>query len=202
MSSSALNFTNNKYIIVRNFLDKDFIRLVSTYMQNYINRGNFKPSSEGDHESKIAWYGDPLTETILDMCTAGVELQTGLNLIPTYSYARVYREGDELTPHIDRPACEISVTCNVYANTKQFIYMQDEQNGGKEVEILLEPGDAAIYRGCEVVHWRKKLQPGEINAQFMLHYVQKDGLYADVAYDSRPGLGYPFNLEKKCHVFK
>ena len=197
MSSSAISFTNNKYIIVRNFLDKDFIRLVSAYMQNYINRGNFNPSRDGDNESKISWYADPLIETILDTCTAGVELQTGLNLIPTYSYARVYREGDELVRHVDRPACEISVTCNVYANTKQFIYMQDELNGGNEVEIFLEPGDAIIYRGCEIVHWRKKLQPGEINAQFMMHYVQKDGQYADRAYDTRPGLGYSYLSRKK-----
>ena len=32
------------------------------------------------------------------------------NLIPTYSYARIYKNGDELKRHKDRPSCEISTT--------------------------------------------------------------------------------------------
>lgn len=191
MNFNNNSFENNKYTVVRNFLDKDFIRLVSTYMQNYINRGNYKPDRDGDDSSKICWYSDPLVEVILDLCKEGVEQQTSLELIPTYSYTRVYRGGEELIPHTDRPSCEISVTCNVYANTKQAVYMQDELNGKDPVEIFLEPGDAIIYKGCDVKHWRKKLSPEELNAQFMLHYVDKNGMYVEYAYDTRPGLGYP-----------
>ena len=34
-------------------------------------------------------------------------LETGLELIPTYSYSRAYKKGDILRRHKDRPSCEI-----------------------------------------------------------------------------------------------
>ena len=39
--------------------------------------------------------------------------KTGMDLIPTYSYARVYQHGAELKRHKDRPSCEISTTLNL-----------------------------------------------------------------------------------------
>jgi hypothetical protein len=34
-------------------------------------------------------------------------------MLPTYSYARIYANGDELKKHRDRPACEVSVTLHL-----------------------------------------------------------------------------------------
>ena len=34
----------------------------------------------------------------------------GKEVLPTYSYARLYTEGEILSKHKDRPSCEISVT--------------------------------------------------------------------------------------------
>ena len=43
---------------------------------------------------------------------------TGLNLKPTYSYWRLYKTGDVLKRHKDRPSCEVSTTlCLGYNNT-------------------------------------------------------------------------------------
>ena len=39
-----------------------------------------------------------------------MQKETGLQLIPTYSYARIYKKGDILKRHKDRPSCEISTT--------------------------------------------------------------------------------------------
>jgi hypothetical protein len=41
--------------------------------------------------------------------------------------------------------------------------------------INLEPGDAAIYSGCEIEHWREEFK-GDWHAQTFLHYVDKNGL--------------------------
>jgi hypothetical protein len=38
------------------------------------------------------------------------EKACGKRLYPTYSYARLYKPGEELKKHKDRPACEISAT--------------------------------------------------------------------------------------------
>ena len=54
---------------------------------------------------------------------------------------------------------------------------------------MLNPGDAVVYKGCEVTHWRRKLPKGHINVQFMLHYVDKNGPYAEYKFDKREALG-------------
>ena len=40
--------------------------------------------------------------------------------------------------------------------------------------IELKPGDAAVYLGCEVEHWRETFQ-GDYNMQVFLHYVDAEG---------------------------
>ena len=67
------------------------------------------------------------------------------------------------------------------------IWMQYE--GNDPVKCMLEPGDAVIYKGCEVTHWRRKLPKGQINVQFMLHYVDKNGPHSEYKFDKRTSLG-------------
>src|SRR5262249_2234011 len=58
-------------------------------------------------------YADPLMEVLLEGLRRTVEHATGLSLFPTYAYFRVYKRGDVLERHRDRPSCEISVTLNL-----------------------------------------------------------------------------------------
>ena len=41
-------------------------------------------------------------------CQPEMEKVTGLKLYPAYTYARIYKKGDELKRHKDRFSCEIS----------------------------------------------------------------------------------------------
>ena len=57
-------------------------------------------------------------ETLLQYGLQGMRDITGLNLKPTYSYWRLYKTGDELKRHKDRPSCEVSTTlCLGYNNS-------------------------------------------------------------------------------------
>jgi hypothetical protein len=48
----------------------------------------------------------------------------------------------------------------------------------------MEPGDAAIYLGCEIEHWREEFK-GDWHAQTFLHYVDKNGQNKEWAKDKR-----------------
>ena len=41
-------------------------------------------------------YADPVMETLLMKVLPRMQEETGLQLIPTYSYASIYKKGDEL----------------------------------------------------------------------------------------------------------
>jgi hypothetical protein len=136
-------------------------------------------------------YSDIAMETLLERLTEPMSKETGLNLIPTYSYARIYKKGDVLKRHKDRYSCEVSMTMNLGGDSWP-IYLEPSGETDKEgVKIDLEPGDALIYRGCEVEHWREAFE-GENCGQVFLHYNDASGENAEEnRYDTRPFLGLP-----------
>ena len=183
-------FQRKGYMIVKGFFEPQAVSTISRYLEyKYKRYPEINDAANGlDESSTVAWYADPLIETILYNSTTEIEEITGLKLFPSYSYARIYLKGDELKPHIDRPACEISLTCQVATVGKSWpIHMQIP---GKEPTVHhLEPGDVCIYKGCEVTHWRDKAVDTNINVQFMLHYTNKNGPNASHKYDGRLSLG-------------
>lgn len=183
------SFKGAGYVKVEGLIDAQTVKTISQYFENKINRGEWvgKQEIEQGEASKLGYYADPLIEVLLKQCLPAVEEQTGLELEPTYSFSRVYQEGEELTPHTDRPSCEVSATINVACTGDTWpIWMQYEDKD--PAKCLLNPGDAVIYKGCEVTHWRRKLPKGQINVQFMLHYVDKNGPHAEYKFDKREAL--------------
>ena len=92
----------------------------------------------------------------------------------------MYRSGDELERHIDRPECEVSLTVNLGGSEEWDIWIEYE---GKEVPISLGPGDALIYLGAEAPHWREKFN-GDHYYQVFLHYVLSRGKYGQNYFDN------------------
>lgn len=135
-------------------------------------------------------YADPAMETMLLHLLPIMKENTGLDLIPTYSYYRVYRNGDTLEKHRDRPSCEISCTLcfNFSYDPKKYkwpIYMDSNS-------VEQNPGDLVIYRGCDLEHWRDSLNyPEETwQVQGFFHYIDANGPYAaDHKFDGRESVG-------------
>lgn len=193
--------TNNekfeKYgcVLVESFIDSTTIKTVSTYMENKIRRTEWSFFGEKDPTTKLAYYGDPLIETLLQTSLPYVAKICGKDLYSTYSYMRVYQPEEQLTPHVDRPSCEISVTVNVASKGEASnIWMQYKDH--EPYAYTLNPGDAIVYKGCEAKHWRLPLKEDQLNVQFMLHYVDKNGPNARYKSDTRPDLGFPSNRRR------
>ena len=186
--NTQLTFKEKGYCIVKDAVSTELRDFVTQYalfdeMQTF--------SGKGDYQTPNAHYkyADPTTETLLLHLHETMEKNTGLKLFPTYSYYRIYRPGDELKIHKDRPSCEISSTlCFNYSyDDTQYqwpIYME----GNK---VNLSPGDMAIYRGCELDHWRDvfNIEEDVWHVQGFFHYVDQNGPYADWKYDKRDMIG-------------
>jgi hypothetical protein len=139
-------------------------------------------------------YCDPQTDDLLESMRGAVERSTGLSLWPTFSYMRVYRHGDLLPAHIDRPSCEISMTVNIgNAGDSPWPIWISGPNG--LAEVALQPGDGLIYRGCDCYHWREPFD-GDHLAQAFLHYVDRQGPNAAWKFDKRRGLSRPAPLAR------
>ena len=110
-------------------------------------------------------YGDPVFDTLLMKMLPVMNRETGLDVIPTYSYARIYKKGDILKRHKDRPSCEISTTLNlggdpwpIFIDPTGSNNVVDEYknihkpNAPKGERVDLEIGDMLIYEGCKLEH--------------------------------------------------
>jgi hypothetical protein len=136
-------------------------------------------------------YADHVMETLLMKVLPIMKKETGLDLCPTYSYARLYKQGDKLKRHKDRPSCEISTT--IHLGGEQWpIFLEPSGEEGKEgTKVLLEIGDMLVYSGCELEHWREPFD-GNICGQVFLHYNHINGPFAEKnKFDGRPMLGVP-----------
>jgi len=185
-------FSEDKHVLCRGFLDRETTKTISKYLDYKIRRGAWSPDKNPD-VTAYGYYADPLLEVVLETVQPKIEEATGLSLVPTYSFSRVYTEGEELAPHVDRPSCEISATINIASVGKASkIYIRNQT---EESSYELEPGDAIVYRGCELTHWRERFESGMLNVQIMLHYVVNNGSNTPYKFDQRPGLGHPVEVK-------
>ena len=149
-------------------------------------------------------YGDPTFDTLLMKVLPIMKKETGLEVVPTYSYARMYKRGDILKRHKDRPSCEISTTLNlggepwpIFLDPTGSDNVIDEYknihkpNAPKGTRVDLEIGDMLIYEGCKLEHWREPFE-GDNCGQVFLHYNNVNGQFKDLnIFDEREKLGLP-----------
>ena len=211
-----MSFKKNKYQVIRGAISKEVAALAYTYLQISAEADNWMLNNGVTHQGNpllgrfndvqvpgsYAKYSDRLMETLLVKTIAVMQKKTGLKLVPTYSYTRLYRKGNILRRHKDRPSCEISTTLNlggdewpIFIDPPGSDNVIDEYkeihkpNAPKGIEVNLKQGDMLIYSGCELEHWREPFQ-GKLCGQVFLHYNHADGQFAKTnLYDKRPMLG-------------
>tara|TARA_B100000929_G_C15490651_1_gene414320 strand:- start:265 stop:876 length:612 start_codon:yes stop_codon:yes gene_type:complete len=140
-------------------------------------------------------YGDLVMDTLLSKLKPLIELETELKLYSTYSFARIYKNGDELKRHKDRYSCEVSATLNLGGDPWSIFLEPSGEEGKDGLEVLLKHGDLLIYEGEKMEHWREKFK-GESCGQVFFHYnnAALEGA-KDNEYDHRPLLGSPANFK-------
>jgi len=213
-----MSFKKNKYQIIRGAISKEIADIAYRYLQISAEADHWMLNNSVTHEgnrllgnfndpqvpNSYAKYADRLMETLLVKTIDVMQKKTGLKLVPTYSYTRLYRTGNILKRHKDRPSCEISTTLclggdhwPIYLDPTGSNNVIDEYKNihkpgaPKGVEVNLKPGDMLIYSGCDLEHWREPFE-GKLCGQVFLHYNHADGRFAKTnLYDKRPLLGIP-----------
>ena len=213
-----MSFKKNKYQVLRNAISKDLAAFCYKYLQisaeadhwmlnnGVTHSGNKLIGNFNDPQvpNSYAKYADRVMETLLVDTIRVMQKKTGLRLVPTYSYCRLYKTGNILKRHKDRPSCEISTTLNLGGDPWPILidptgsdnvideYKNIHKPGApKGVEVNLKPGDMLIYSGCDLEHWREPFE-GKLCGQVFLHYNHADGRFAKTnLYDKRPILGIP-----------
>lgn len=218
-----MSLHDKKYIVIRKILSDELVKIYYDYIINkekvcitmldnrFINPFSKDYGIFNDPQVPHAYslYGDLLFDNMMIDLKPRIEKETGLELTEMYSYARNYRQRDELKRHKDRGSCEISGTINlggdlwpIYIDPNPENGYLDKENdeyispGEKGIEVLLEPGDCMIYLGCENEHWRNPLLDKGCS-QVFIHYKQTKNIKSDEElWDTRLGPGMPSYTKK------
>ena len=198
-------FKENKYLVIKRVIPKELAEFCYDYFCNkrkvarlffdarYISQFNKDWGVWNDTQipETYSQYSDLVMETLLQKLKPLMEKETKLKLNETYSYARIYKKGDELKRHKDRYSCEISTTMHLGGDQWSIFLEPSGEEGKTGTEVKLEVGDMLIYSGCELEHWREKFE-GENCGQVFLHYndATKDTAEEN-KFDGRPFLGLP-----------
>lgn len=199
----AVNYELANFIFNYFLLKRDAVKFMYENNITYDN-GMFGTWTDQQVPNTYSHYADQVMETLLVKMLPVMKEQTGLDLVPTYSYARLYKNGDILRRHKDRPSCEISTTLNLGGDPWPIFidgtgadsvideYKQiHKPNAPEGTKVLLEVGDMLVYSGCELEHWREPFQ-GQVCGQVFLHYNHRNGPFAEKnLFDKRPLLGIP-----------
>lgn len=216
-----MSFEQNKYQVIRQAIGQELASFCFNYFLLKRNAVHFMYEHKLLKETPLfgSWsdvqvpgayshYGDHVMETLLVKVLPVIKQFSGLDLVPTYSYARLYEQGHALHRHKDRPSCEISATLNlggdlwpIFIDPTGTDNVIDEMNSiikpdaPPGIQVDLAPGDLLIYSGCELEHWRHSFE-GRLCGQVFLHYNHRFGCFtATNTFDRRPALGLPPGLD-------
>lgn len=143
----------------------------------------------GHHYYPMAFFLWGLTPTISRI--------VGKDLLPTYDYLRIYREGDVCRVHSDRYSCEHSLSLTLgYSDGKTWDLQVEPERSDPSAKVDrdfpanfasvgMEPGDAVLYQGVHHRHGRTEPNPNRWSAHLFLHWVDREGPYREHAFDGR-----------------
>lgn len=119
-------------------------------------------------------------------------------LLPTYAYFRIYREGDVCRVHSDRYACEHSLSLTLdYSDGADWSLevgkgpvepssrVDDDWGTEPFSSVSMAVGDAVLYQGVHRRHGRTTPNRNGWSAHAFLHWVDRNGPYAEHAFDGR-----------------
>jgi hypothetical protein len=183
---------NKDYIIIKNALSKELCKFISLEfeMMEAVCKQIYPGANLADLcENTFARYSPLMMEALSVWLQPQIEEAVGMQLYPTYSYARIYYKGSELQRHFDRESSEVTVSICLQKDVDWSLYVKNDH--GEIHSINLEVGDMGIYSGRKHEHWRDPLS-GEKQIQAFLQYVDANGTSAWLKWDTRPVLGMPF----------
>lgn len=193
--STAETFAKNGWIYVPNLLEKYRCDLLTDHL--FLLNKEKKLIHDEQCPISDAIYGDVFLDDLLKSLCQKISTIVNIPLLPTYSYSRIYRTNEVLKVHIDRPSCEISATITLGHHKDSEIwpiFFSDKKKKHVASQII-GIGEAVIYKGTELPHWREKYK-GIWQTQVFLHYVDANGPYADCAFDGRAKLGVTKRIKK------
>ena len=164
---TAREFKRQGYIVLKNLINPADIQPLYDYTLRTAERGN---KDDGQVPGSPSFYQDKEVVALEAKYASAIESALQHKLLNVFCYHRVYRKGAILKAHKDSSRAEISASINVGQQGEPWdLWLLDYDENTRK--ITLNPGDALIYHGSRLMHWREKLVRSDFVSQVMFHFV-------------------------------
>ncbi len=123
-------------------------------------------------------HSEAMTVWLHQQLEAGIQALVAEPIKRSYAFLGGYVAGSDLKPHVDREQCEytLSITLDAEPGRRRAdawpLGLTDRQ--GRRRWMRLAPGDAVLFKGRELPHYRDPLPAGSRSTSAFLHFVPVD----------------------------
>ncbi|MGA8272230.1 MAG: hypothetical protein WB919_11780 [Candidatus Sulfotelmatobacter sp.] len=172
----AQSFQERNYVPLSGLIHPFHLAALRRYYRHAIRRGAIPLGDEQSPRRYVA-HNEPVARYFHHQIAHAVSAIAGEPVKPSYVYLASYQGGAELKKHTDREQCEFSVTlCLDFSpepeNATSWPIRLDTPGG--TVTVYQALGDALVYRGTKVPHYRSALAEEYASTSIFLHYVAAD----------------------------
>jgi hypothetical protein len=170
------SFAEAGYGIVTDVLHPYEVAAVRRYIRHGVRTGALV---FGDPQvpKRYRAHNDPVLRMVQSRLLPLIRAVVGVPVKPSYAYLAAYAEGAVLHRHVDRPQCAYSMTLLVdYTPEPALESAWPIRLALPDAEALVYQslGDALVYAGTRLVHFREPLPAGHTSTSLLLHYVPSD----------------------------
>jgi hypothetical protein len=177
-ANAAALLATHGYALVRALIPAQQLAALQRYYRRRLDGGEV-PFGDTQVERRFAEHNEPVARLFLTALTGVVARVAGRAVKPAYAYFASYREGAALEKHLDRAQCEYSISFLVDyeprpAGPSPWPLHVSREADDDGVALRQHIGDAIIYKGRELYHWRTPLAAGQRSTHIFFHYVPID----------------------------
>lgn len=178
----AHELAEKRFVQLDNLLTAETCQLLSKRVHILQSAGKLK---ECDLCPLSQWvYGDDCFAEVHQFFCEKLSSLFGIELVATFNAVRLYSQNATLPKHIDREACELSLSIPIdYSGDELWpIYLSEEKQEAQGNPISLKIGDGIVLQGAKVYHWRKPLK-NQWQIQAFFFFVDATGEFKEQAGD-------------------
>jgi Sulfotransferase family len=172
VNAEATQLAEDRHTTLLAVLPPGQIRALGDYYQRLIESGDWE-LGDGQVAGRYGWHNEPMARFFHHQLTGLVSELAQVPVKPTYSYSSAYRAGAALKAHVDREQCDYTMSLLIdqspeFAQHPWPLWFSTPQG---HQSAILGLGDAVLFRGCELPHWREASPHAGRQTMLLFHYV-------------------------------
>ena len=172
-------FQAQGYTIVRDLIYPLPLAAMRRYYRALIASGSLA-LGESQVDRRYSLHSEPLARFYHQQLAKLVTRIAGEPVKPSYVYFAAYQPGAVLSPHLDRPQCQFSLSFLVDYTPEPTdvsdwpLFLKKVDAPESPTAVYLGVGDGVVYKGCELLHYRDALPENHFSTSLFFHFVPKD----------------------------